>query len=178
MSKDSLNRIKQLGLVELEKEPDIKPNPEDPTKIDAVISVTELQRNNIQFSAGYSGYEGFFVMARYSTVNSPGAGENMEITAQYGKRVKNYVFGFSEPYVLDLPITLGFNLYDRYMILPYLYDRKGRGADLIMGARIKGYIRGNLTYSYELVDIRESSYSGGYYPYGGYSGSAHRQGRH
>jgi outer membrane protein insertion porin family len=161
--KDSMLRIKQLGLVDLEKEPDIKPNPEDPTKIDAVVSVKELQRNNIQFTAGYSGYEGFFVMASYSTVNFLGAGENLEITAQYGKRVKNYVFGFSEPYVFDLPITLGFNIYDRYYILPYLYDRKGRGADLIMGARIRGYLRGNLTYSYELVDIRQSSYTG-YYP--------------
>jgi outer membrane protein insertion porin family len=32
-----------------------------------------------------------------------------------------------------------------------------------MGARIRGYLRGNLTYSYELVDIRQSSYTG-YYP--------------
>jgi len=167
--KDSMLRVKQLGLVDLEKEPDIKPNPEDPTKIDAVVSVKELQRNNIQFTAGYSGYEGFFVMASYSTVNFLGAGENLEITAQYGKRVRNYVFGFSEPYVFDLPITLGFNVYDRYLILPYLYDRKGRGADIIMGARLKGYLRGNLTYSYELVDIRQSTYSGNYYDnyYGG-----------
>jgi len=167
--KDSMLRVKQLGLVDLEKEPDIKPNPEDPTKIDAVVSVKELQRNNIQFTAGYSGYEGFFVMASYSTVNFLGAGENLEITAQYGKRVRNYVFGFSEPYVFDLPITLGFNIYDRYLILPYLYDRKGRGADIIMGARLKGYLRGNLTYSYELVDIRQSTYSGNYYDnyYGG-----------
>jgi len=165
--KDSMLRIKQLGLVELEKEPDIKPNPEDPTKIDAVVSVKELQRNNIQFTAGYSGYEGYFVMASYSTVNFLGAGENLEITAQYGKRIKNYVFGFSEPYVFDWPITLGFNIYDRYIVLPYLYDRKGRGADLILGARLKGYLRGNLTYSYELVDIRESTYKGGYYPYYG-----------
>jgi outer membrane protein insertion porin family len=175
--KDSLLRIKQLGLVDLEKDPDVKPNPEDPTKIEAVVSVKELQRNNIQFTAGYSGYEGFFVMASYSTVNFLGAGENLEITAQYGKRVKNYVFGFSEPYVFDLPITLGFNIYDRYLILPYLYDRKGRGADLIMGARLKGYLRGNLTYSYELVDIRQSSYTGSYYDYyyGG-SGSSYYSG--
>ena len=34
MFKDSILRIKQLGLVDLEKEPDIKPNPEDPTKIE------------------------------------------------------------------------------------------------------------------------------------------------
>jgi outer membrane protein insertion porin family len=170
--KDSILRIKQLGLVDLEKEPDIKPSPDDPTKLDAVVSVKELQRNNIQFTAGYSGYEGFFVMASYSTVNFLGAGENLEISAQYGKRVKNYVFGFTEPYIFDLPITAGFNVYDRFLMYPYLYDRKGRGADLILGARLKGYWRGNLTYSYELVDIRPSTYSGGYYPgYGtGYPG--------
>ena len=169
--KDSLLRIKQLGLVDLEKEPDIHPNPEDPNKIDAVVSVKELQRNNIQFSAGYSGYEGYFVMAGYSTVNFLGAGENLEVSVQYGKRVKNYVFGFSEPYIFDLPITLGFNIYSRYMIYPYLYDRKSRGADLTAGARLKGYVRGSLTYSYELVDIKESSYEGENYSYSNLYGS-------
>jgi outer membrane protein insertion porin family len=187
--KDSILRIKQLGLVDLEKEPDIRPNPEDPTQIDAVVNVKELQRNNIQFTAGYSGYEGFFIMMSYSTVNFLGAGENVELTAQYGKRIKNYVIGFSEPYVFDLPLTLGFNLYDRFLIYPYLYERKGRGADLILGARIRGYVRGNLTYSYEKVDIEPttdtgydpyyslgySSYYAGYYPgygYGKYAVSA------
>ena len=187
--KDSILRIKQLGLVDLEKEPDIRPNPEDPAQIDAVVNVKELQRNNIQFTAGYSGYEGFFVMMSYSTVNFLGAGENLEVTAQYGKRIKNYVFGFSEPYVFDLPLTVGFNVYDRFLIYPYLYERKGRGADLILGARIRGYLRGNLTYSYEKVDIKPttdtgyspyysmgySSYYPGYYPgygYGKYAVSA------
>lgn len=158
--KDSMLRIKQLGLVDLEKEPDIRPDPEDPTKIIATVNVKELQRNNIQFTAGYSGYEGMYVALSYSTVNFMGAGENLEITAQYGKRIKNYVFGFSEPYFLDYPITLGFNIYDRYLILPYLYDRKGRGVDLIVGARLKGYLRGNLTYSFEKLEIKPSSYEG------------------
>lgn len=169
--KDSILRIKQLGLVDLEKEPDIRPNPEDPTQIDAVVNVKELQRNNIQFTAGYSGYEGFFVMMSYSTVNFLGAGENLEVTAQYGKRIKNYVFGFSEPYVFDLPLTVGFNVYDRFLIYPYLYERKGRGADLILGARIRGYLRGNLTYSYEKVDIKPTTDTGynPYYSMGGYS---------
>lgn len=182
--KDSMLRIKQLGLVDLEKEPDIKPNPEDPTQIDATINIKELQRNNIQFTAGYSGYEGFFVAASYSTVNFLGAGENLEITAQYGKRVKNYIFGFSEPYFLDYPITLGFNLYNRYIILPYLYDRKGKGADIILGARLKGYLRGNLTYSYEYVDIKPSEYEDeGYYspyynPYSYYGSSIYGFGKY
>jgi outer membrane protein insertion porin family len=174
MFKDSILRVKQLGLVDLEKEPDIKPNSEDASKIEAIVHVKELQRNNIQFTAGYSGYEGFFVMMSYQTVNFLGGGENVEVTAQYGKRVKNYVLGFSEPYVFDLPLTLGFNIYDRFLIYPYLYERKSRGADLILGARIRGYLRGNLTYSYENIDIKPTTdtgydpYYSGYY--GGYGG--------
>lgn len=152
--KDSLLRIKQLGLVDVEKEPDIKPNPKDPQQIDVTLNVTELQRNNIQFTAGYSGSEGSFIALSYSTVNFLGAGENLEITAQYGKRIKNYVFGFSEPYVFDYPVTLGFNIYDRYIILPYLYDRKGKGIDFMVGGRIYRYWRANLTYSFEYVDIK------------------------
>jgi outer membrane protein insertion porin family len=156
--------------VDLEKEPEIKPNPEDPTQIEAVINVKELQRNNIQFSAGYSGYEGYFVMGSYSTVNFLGAGENLELSAQYGKRIKNYVFGFSEPYFLDLPITLGLNIYDRDMIYPYLYRQKSTGADLIFGARLIGYLRGNVTYSLSKIQLKPYDYGDGYVsPYYDYS---------
>ncbi len=161
MFKDSLLRIKQLGLVDVDKDPDIKPDGEDPTKINATVNVKELQRNNIQFSAGYSGYEGYFVAASYSTVNFLGGGENVEVTAQYGGRIKNYVLGVSEPYFLDLPISLGTSLYNRYMDMPYLYARKDIGADIILGTRIKGYLRGNLTYSYSNISLSESTYSGG-----------------
>ena len=83
--KDSILRIKQLGLVDLEKDPDIKPNPDDPTQIDVQVNVKELQRNNIQFTAGYSGYEGTFVAFSYSTVNFLGAGENLEFTDPDGQ---------------------------------------------------------------------------------------------
>jgi outer membrane protein insertion porin family len=170
--KDSMLRVKQLGLVDLEKEPEIKPNPEDPTQIDTTVNIKELQRNNIQFSAGYGGYEGFFVMGSYSTVNFLGAGENLEITAQVGNRIKNYVFGFTEPYFLDLPVSVGFNIYSRYIKLPYLYDQKSNGADIIFGARIRGYLRGNLTFSLQDLDIKPPSLTSGY-PYNtgyGYSG--------
>lgn len=151
--KDSVLRVKQLGLVDIEKDPDIKPAQDDPTQLDVMVNVKELQRNNIQFSAGYSGYEGMFVAASYSTVNFLGAGENLELTAQVGKRIRNYVFGFNEPYLFDYPISVGFNIYDRYMVYPYLYNRKGKGIDLTLGARIIGYWRSSLTYGYELVDI-------------------------
>ncbi|MBM3305706.1 MAG: outer membrane protein assembly factor BamA [Candidatus Aminicenantes bacterium] len=161
MFKNSILRIKQLGLVDLEKEPDIKPNPEDPTKIDVQVNVKELQRNNIQFTAGYSGYEGTFISFSYSTVNFLGAGENLEFTIQTGKLVKNYSFGFSEPYLFDLPITAGFNIYNRRINYPW-YLRKDRGIDLITGARLFGMWRTNLTYTYanidsQIIDVTDDS---------------------
>ncbi len=151
--KNSMLRLNQLGLVELDGEPDLKPDPENPTEMHVVLRLKELQRNNIQFTAGYSGYEGTFVALSYSTVNFLGAGENLNLMLQHGKRVKNYMFGFSEPYFLDMPISFGFNVFNRYIIYPGLFDRKGKGADFMVGARIKGYLRSNLTYSYEYVKI-------------------------
>lgn len=161
--KDSLLRIKQLGLVDLEKDPDVKPDPENPTQINATIDVRELQRNNIQFTAGYSGYEGTFVALSYSTVNFLGTGETLELTAQYGKRIKNYVFGFTEPYVKDLPFTVGFNIYNRYLLIPFLYDQKAQGVDLLLGGRVRGYLRANINYSYQFIDIKPPSEEGSYY---------------
>ena len=111
MFKNSVLRLQQLGLVELMGEPDIKNDPENPALMDITLNVTELQRNNIQFNAGYSGYEGTFIGLSYSTVNFLGAGEQLNLMLQHGKRVKNYQFGFTEPYFFDLPINLGFRVF-------------------------------------------------------------------
>jgi len=160
MFKDSILRVKQLGLVDMEKDPEIRPSDENPNQFDVTMSVKELQRNNIQFSAGYSGYDGTFIAASYETVNFLGAGETLNLTAQYGKRTKNYSFGFTEPYLFDRPISAGFNIYDRYLNYYDLYNRKGRGVDLTLNARLLGYLRGSITYGFEYVDISVSeSYS-------------------
>ncbi|UCE40949.1 MAG: outer membrane protein assembly factor BamA [Candidatus Aminicenantes bacterium] len=174
MFKNSILRIRQLGLVDLEEEPDVQPNPDNPNRLDITLRVTELQRNNIQFTAGYSGYEGTFVALSYSTVNFLGAGETLELGVQYGKRVKNYSFGFSEPYVFDLPLTLGFNVYNRFSVYPGLFDQKSRGIDLQANARVFGYWRTGLVYSFQYLEMFEPSieydqYYNPYYGYGGYA---------
>ena len=155
MFKDSMLRIKQLGLVDIDKDPDFKTDPNDPTKMDVTVNVKELQRNNIQFSAGYSGYEGMFLAASYSTVNFMGAGENLSLSAEEGKLVKNYSFGFTEPYLFDQPITAGFNIFDRYYDYTSinLYLQKSKGIDLTLGARLFGYWRANATYTIQRINV-------------------------
>jgi outer membrane protein insertion porin family len=170
--KDSLLRLNQLGLVEPVGEPEIKPSPKDPDRMDVTLNVKELQRNNVQFSAGYSGYEGTFVALSYSTVNFLGAGEKLDLMVQNGKRIKSYLVGFSEPYFLDYPISLGFNVYNRYIIYPYLFDQKSKGVNFTIGGRIKGYLRANLTYAYEYINIDADEDSYYYYYRGGYAVSS------
>jgi len=156
--KNSLLRMKQLGLVELEGEPVIQPSADDPTRLDVELRVTEMQRNNIQFTAGYSGYEGTFVALSYSTVNFLGAGENLQLTLQHGKRIKNYMFGFTEPYLFDMPVNVGFNVYNRFFIYPYLYNRKDKGIDFTVSGRLKGYWRTSLTYGFQDVFVEMPDY--------------------
>ena len=170
--KDSILRMRQLGLVELEGEPDIQPNPENPAELDIALHVKELQRNNVQFSAGYSQYEGTFLALSYSTANFLGAGETMEIATQYGKRVKNYSFGFSEPYIFDLPVTVGFNIYSRFSAYPQLFDQLSRGIDLQFSARVVGYWRTGIVYSYQYLILDEPSIEDDYY-YSSYYNSSY-----
>jgi outer membrane protein insertion porin family len=123
--------------------------------MDVTVNVKELQRNNVQFSAGYSGYDGTFLAFSYSTVNFLGAGENLDLTIQQGKRIRNYSFGFSEPYLLDQPITAGFNIYNRYYDYSALglYTQKAKGIDLTLGARLFGYWRANVTYTIQKINV-------------------------
>ncbi len=151
--KNSILRLQQLGLVELQGEPDVKSHPDTPALMNVTLNVTEIQRNNIQFSAGYSGYDGTFIALNYSTVNFLGAGEQLNLMVQHGKRVKNYMLGFTEPYFFDLPINLGFNVFNRYTYYPRLFEQKSKGASFLFGARVKGYLRTNINYSYEFVRI-------------------------
>jgi outer membrane protein insertion porin family len=179
--KDSLLRLKQLGIVDVDKEPDVRPGAEDLSKVDVGVNVKELQRNNLQFSAGYSGYEGTFIAGEYSTVNLLGTGESLQLMAQYGKRIKNYSLGFTEPYVLDMPVSAGFTIYNRYIYYPYLFSQQSRGMNVTLGFRVRGFWRTNLTYGFEYLDVGPATdegsatssyfnpyYYGGIYGYGKY----------
>jgi outer membrane protein insertion porin family len=150
---DSILNIGQHGIVGLEKEPQITRNTDKPAHIDVTLHLEELQKSYYLFSGGYNGYGGIFGAFNYSHVNFLGTGKTLELALDHGERIKNYMFGFSEPYFLDYPISVGFNAYYHDTIFPELYDRRGKGMDLTIGARFKRYWRASLTYSFENVNI-------------------------
>ena len=108
----SVLRVNQLGFFQPIKKEDYKinQNAKDHT-VDIVMNVKERGRNSIGFSGGVSGLAGNFFGFNYSTNNFMGLGETLSVGVQTGQFQKMYSFGFTEPYLMDRPITTGFTIY-------------------------------------------------------------------
>ena len=81
--------------------------------VDVTIKVEEQNRNQIQFGAGVSQYEGLFGNVSYTTTNFLGRGESLTLMGQKGARSSAYQVAFTKPYVFDRPVTAGADLYSR-----------------------------------------------------------------
>jgi outer membrane protein insertion porin family len=113
-------KLNQLGYFEEIKEEDAKvePNPSEP-EVDVTLKVQEKSRNTIGFSGGVSGIGGSFLGGNYETNNFLGFGETLTVNVMGGTRQSNVTLGFSEPYFLDRPLSLGFTLFHSN----YKYDQ-------------------------------------------------------
>ncbi|MBI4874742.1 MAG: outer membrane protein assembly factor BamA [Acidobacteria bacterium] len=132
----SILRLNQLGYFEVLKEneaADIKRDTKTNT-VDITLKVKERGKNQVQLNGGVSGISGSFVGFAYSTNNFLGLGETLSISSQLGDRMRDVSFGFTEPYVLDRPIQLGFTVY----MQRFNYDQ-GREVSLLSGRNLIPY---------------------------------------
>jgi outer membrane protein insertion porin family len=109
----SVLRLNQLGYFEALKEKeaaDIRRDPKNNT-VDITLKVKERGKNSVGMQGGVSGIAGTFVGFNYSTNNFLGLGETLSLDTQIGDRTRNATLGFTEPYFLDRPISLGFTIY-------------------------------------------------------------------
>ena len=113
----SLLRLNQLGYFE-----QLKPDDQTITErhldekegfVDLTLKVKEKGKNSIGLTGGVSGLAGSFVGINYATNNFLGLGETLSVQVNLGDRQRDFVFGFSEPYLFERPLNLGFQLYTR-----------------------------------------------------------------
>jgi outer membrane protein insertion porin family len=108
----SLLRLNQLGLFEEIKEKDAITRTDDRNQtVDIDLQVKERGRQQIQLNGGVSGIGGSFFGISYSTNNLLGYGESLSLDVAAGNRQLNFAFGFTEPYLLGRPVSLGFQLF-------------------------------------------------------------------
>ena len=157
--KMSIKRINQLGYFkQMEGAPDIRPSETADNKVDVTFKVEEQNRNQFTFGGGFSGLEGAFLNASFSTANFLGLGETVSLTAQTGSRTKNYQFAITEPYLFDRPITAGLDVFFRR--LTYLsygttvgYGEQMQGVSANTGLALGHFSHVFAGYSYQIIDI-------------------------
>ncbi len=126
-------------------------------RVDVVLKVEEQNRNQIQFGAGASQYEGFFGNASFTTSNFLGRGESVTLSLQKGSRASNYQISFSEPYLFGRAITAGTSLFSRKLDYRLTstevdYSEVRTGINLTTGIPLRRFSRLYATYGYEVID--------------------------
>jgi outer membrane protein insertion porin family len=108
----SLLRLNQLDYFDTIKpeNAELKRNTKEGT-VDINLKVHEKGKQSISFTGGVSGLAGSFVGLTYQTNNFLGLGETLTVTANVGDRQRNILFGFTEPYLFDRPISTGFTVF-------------------------------------------------------------------
>jgi outer membrane protein insertion porin family len=129
----SLLRLNQLNYFETlkpEQDSEVHQDVADNT-VDINLKVKEKGKNSIGLNGGVSGLSGAFVGLNYETNNFLGLGETLTLSASLGTYQRNIMFGFTEPYLFDKPIQVGFTAFTRN----FKYDQ-ARQASISSGQRV------------------------------------------
>jgi outer membrane protein insertion porin family len=107
----SVYKVNALGYWKLEEEPLEFDFDDENKKVNVKVSGNEVGRNDVQFGAGYSELDGFFIQGQFNTRNFLGRGNSLGISLQIGRRTDLYTLSYSEPYFLDRRIMLGGSIF-------------------------------------------------------------------
>ena len=154
--KYSIRRINQLAYfkpLEGTKDVDVKEAPGTDNKMDITMKFEEQNRNQIQFGAGVSQYEGFFGTLGFQTANFMGRGETFSVNLQAGTLAQNYQVAFTEPYLFDRAITGGIDVFKRKLDYVSQFTQDSVGFNLIFGFPLKDFTRMFVNYSYEHTQV-------------------------
>src|SRR5579872_131061 len=107
-----LNQLNYFDALKPEEDTERKLDEKNGT-VDLLVKVKEKGKNSIGLTGGVSGLSGSFIGLNYQTNNFLGLGETLTISGNIGDLSRDIMFGFTEPYVFDRPLQLGFTVYNR-----------------------------------------------------------------
>ncbi|PKL81743.1 MAG: outer membrane protein assembly factor BamA [Ignavibacteriae bacterium HGW-Ignavibacteriae-3] len=147
--------------------------PSNDSTVNIVYKVEEKSSDYLNASVGYSGAFGFsgavgFTLSNFS-ISEPlkmGGGQILNFNWQFGvgNFYRTFSLGFTEPWFMDTPTSLGFDLFDTRQ--RYVYDLQQSGITFRVGKRLTWpddffYVQGTFRFQYnDVID------GGGYYPTG------------
>jgi outer membrane protein insertion porin family len=115
--RESKQRLDRLGFF---TETRITTSPSaQPDKIDLDVSVAEANTAALQVAGGFDSYQ---VFGNFTLGNSNlfGGGESLMLNAQIGFLFQNYSISYTEPWFMDMPLSVGLQLFDnKYFLLSF-----------------------------------------------------------
>lgn len=166
--KRSRDRIQSLGFFQDKLEIEQKRG-SAPDKVILEANVEEKSTGELQVSAGYSSLERFIVNLAITERNFMGKGQEVRASVDYSKYSKSVNLGFTEPYIFDKNIALGFDVFRRdYNSFRYLnnndrdttYQQTTTGFQIRAGVPLTEFWSMAIRYglSYDDVSLDKSTY--------------------
>ena len=84
----------------------------DAGTVELLLKVKEKGKNSIGMNGGISGLSGAFLGVNYQTNNFLGLGETLSLQGNLGNVARTFQFGFTQPYVRNRPVQLGFQIFN------------------------------------------------------------------
>lgn len=165
--KRSKERLQNLGFFE-----EVSYDTEDgtaPNRKNLVVDVKESKTGSFSFGGGYSSVEQFVGFAEieqknFDWKNFPyftGDGQDLKLRASLGTNSEGFDLSFTEPWLFDYPVAFGFDGYKRVhkreSDIGYGYDEDVTGGDLRLGKEISEYLKADLMYRYDRIEIGDVS---------------------
>jgi outer membrane protein insertion porin family len=107
-----LNQLDYFDPLRVEQDSTTTQDPDAGT-VSLLLKVHEKGKNAIGLNGGVSGLSGSFIGLNYQTNNFLGLGETLSVQANIGNLSRTITLGFTEPYLRNKPITLGFQVFSR-----------------------------------------------------------------
>ncbi|HEY3706438.1 MAG TPA: outer membrane protein assembly factor BamA [Terracidiphilus sp.] len=107
-----LNQLEYFEPLKVETDSEAHQDPDAGT-VDLLLKVKEKGKNSIGLNGGVSGLSGAFLGVNYQTNNFLGLGETLSLQGNLGNVSRNFTFGFSQPYIHNRPLNLGFQLFNQ-----------------------------------------------------------------
>ncbi len=121
-----------------------------------VVDVKEKPTGAFSFGGGYSSVENMFVVGSISQRNLFGRGQILELKGTLGGTSSRYTLSFTEPWLFDIPLSAGFDLY-KWERDYHEYDKDSTGGNIRTSYPVFDYTRLYLSYKYETADITDIS---------------------
>jgi outer membrane protein insertion porin family len=130
------------------------------------VDVQEGKTGQLSFGAGFSSIDGFIGFAEISQSNFDfknfpyftGAGQKLRLRAELGFERQDFLMSFTEPYFMGKRLAAGTDLYVRTSeYLSDYFNEQRIGGDLRLGKELSPFVRGDIVYKLENVDIYDVS---------------------